>query len=154
MLVSLVLFVLKRIGVTLATIAALFALAQLVPYGRTHANPPVKQEPGWVSTRVRDLAVRACFDCHSNETRWPYYANVAPFSWVVEWDVNSAREVVNFSEMNRSFPLAIYAGNSTRTGNMPPLKYRSAHPDANLTPAETLELASGLDATLKIPGDF
>lgn len=133
---------------TLAWLGGLFALVQLVPYGRTHANPPIVEEPHWDSPRTRALAVRACFNCHSNQTKWPWYANLAPFSWVVQFDVEAARTVVNFSEWNRSYPLAPYSGLSVRTHNMPTLKYKMAHPEADLTAQETLELARGLDATL------
>lgn len=141
--------VLKSLLVALAWIAGLFALLQIVPYGRTHSNPPTIAEPAWDSPRTRELAVRACFDCHSNHTRWPWYANVAPFSWVVQFDVGVAREVVNFSEWNRHYPLAEYSGKRTLDGNMPPYKYRMAHPEADLTPEERAELARGLDRTLK-----
>jgi mono/diheme cytochrome c family protein len=142
---------LRIVVVALAWIVGLFALIQLVPYGRTHSNPPTVKEPAWDSPRTRALAVRACFDCHSNQTHWPAYANVAPFSWIVQNDVEGARSVVNFSEWNLTYELASYSGSSTREGNMPPVKYRMAHPEADLTRQETLELASGLDATLKPP---
>lgn len=143
---------LKGFGITLGIFAVLFGLIQLIPYGRTHSNPPIVQEPDWDSPRTRELAKRACFDCHSNETHWPAYANIAPFSWVVQRDVDAAREVVNFSEMNAPFPLAHYSGLSVRSGGMPPTKYKVAHPEADLTPEETAELARGLDLTLKKPG--
>jgi hypothetical protein len=136
--------------VVLAGLLGVFALMQLVPYGRTHANPPVLKEPAWDSPRTRELAVRACFNCHSNETVWPWYAKVAPFSWVVDFDVEVARSVVNFSEWNRTYDLAPSSGLSVRTGNMPTLKYRMAHPEANLTEQETRDLARGLDATLNM----
>jgi hypothetical protein len=144
---------LKAFLVTLAVLGGLFGLMQLVPYGRTHSNPPVIQEPAWDSPRTRELAVRACFDCHSNETRWPAYANIAPMSWVVQRDVEAARSVINFSEWHAPSDLASYSGLSVRTGGMPPTKYRLAHPEADLSEAETAELARGLDATLKKPGE-
>ncbi len=134
--------------VALAWLGGAIAVMQLVPYGRTHANPAIIQEPPWDSPRTRELAVRACFNCHSNETRWPWYANVAPLSWVVEFDVNVARSVVNFSEWNRPYDLAPSSGLAVKTGNMPTLKYRMAHPEANLTPQEAADLARGLDAML------
>jgi hypothetical protein len=56
-------------------------------YGRDHSNPPVRIEPRWDRARTRELAVRACFDCHSNQTRWPWYSHVAPISWLVQHDV-------------------------------------------------------------------
>lgn len=132
----------------LAWIVGIFAVMQVIPYGRTHSNPPVIKEPDWDSPRTRELAKRACFDCHSNETRWPWYANLAPFSWVVQNDIENARDVLNFSAWQVTFPLAPASGLSVRTGNMPPVKYKMAHPEANLTPDETQALARGLDATL------
>ena len=138
----------KIFFVALACLIGLFAVMQLVPYGRTHSNPPIIKEPAWDSPRTRELAVRACFNCHSNETRWPWYANLAPVSWVVQFDVDVARSVINFSEWNRTYDLAPYSGQSVRTGNMPTVKYRMAHPEANLSPEETLELSRGLEAML------
>jgi hypothetical protein len=140
---------LKLLLKALPWIVGVFALIQLIPYGRTHANPPTIAEPAWDSPRTRALAVRACFDCHSNQTRWPWYADVAPFSWIVQYDVDGARSLVNFSEWNRPYDLAPYAGQWTRDEIMPPAKYAVAHPEARLTAAERLELARGLDATLK-----
>jgi len=139
----------KSLMVALASIVGIFALVQIVPYGRTHSNPPTIAEPPWDSPRTRELAVRACFDCHSNHTKWPWYANLAPFSWVVQFDVEVARSVVNFSEWNRHYDLAVYSGQRTIDGNMPPYKYRMAHPEADLTPQERIELARGLDAMLR-----
>jgi hypothetical protein len=138
--------------VVLAWVGGAFALIQLVPCGRTHSNPATIKEPVWDSPRTRELAVRACFNCHSNETIWPWYADVAPVSWFVEFDVEAARSVINFSEWNRTYDLALYSGQSIRTGNMPPLKYRMAHPEADLTEQEMRDLASGLDAMLRPPG--
>jgi hypothetical protein len=137
--------------VVLAWIVGIFVLIQAIPYGRTHSNPRTIKEPPWDSPRTRELAVRACFDCHSNQTKWPWYANVAPFSWAVQYDVDGARSVVNFSEWNRHYDLASYSGQRTLGGNMPPYKYMMAHPEANLTAQERTELARGLDATLGPP---
>jgi Haem-binding domain len=143
--------VLKGIAVALLWIVGLFLVMQLVPYGRTHENPPVVEEPKWDSPRTRELAVRACFNCHSFETKWPWYSSVAPFSWVVEFDVNNARETVNFSDWTHKGDLAESSATSIVQGNMPPAKYKMAHPEANLTRDEMLELARGLDATMGVP---
>jgi hypothetical protein len=142
----------KGFVVALVWIAGVFVVMQIVPYGRTHSNPATIKEPPWDLPRTRELAVRACFNCHSNRTRWPWYADVAPFSWVVQADVENARSVVNFSEWNRAYDLALYSGQSIRTGNMPPIKYSMAHREANLSELEARELASGLDAMLRPPG--
>ena len=142
---------LRRFAIGLGVIVVLFGLMQLVPYGRTHSNPDRRNEPEWDSPRTRELAVRACFDCHSNETKWPWYANVAPMSWLVELDVEKAREIVNFSEWHRHQPLAPYSAHSVATRGMPPAKYRMAHPEADLDEVERRELLDGLEATLGRP---
>ena len=135
----------------LGVLVALFLLIQLIPYGRTHTNPPTTVEPAWDSPRTRELAKRACFDCHSNETRWPWYANVAPMSWAVQQDVDAARRVMNFSEWTVPYALSIYSGRRVFGGNMPPKKYILAHPEADLTEDERMELGRGLEATLGKP---
>jgi hypothetical protein len=77
-------------------IAAL-AFAQLVPVSRE--NPPVEEELA-APPALRAVLERSCYDCHSNETRWPWYSRVAPVSWLVAHDVNHAREHLNFSTWN------------------------------------------------------
>ena len=62
---------------------ALFVLIQFVPYGRDHDNPPVTAEPDWGSPATLRLVRAACYDCHSNETEWPWYSNIARMSWLV-----------------------------------------------------------------------
>jgi hypothetical protein len=64
---------------------------QVIPYGRSHTNPPVTGEPAWDSPKTRELAVRACYDCHSNQTVWPWYSHIAPISWLVQQDVDEGR---------------------------------------------------------------
>jgi hypothetical protein len=73
-------------------------------------------------------------------------------SWIVENDVDGARDTLNFSEWQRPYPLAQESGPSVVRGDMPPYKYRMAHPLANLTPEETLALARGLNATVGAAG--
>ena len=80
---------LKRIiGFGAAIIVGGFALTQVVPYGRNHTNPAVVYEPDWDSPETRALAERACFDCHSNETTWPWYSTIAPISWLTQATAN------------------------------------------------------------------
>ena len=127
---------------------ALAALIQLVPYGRSHTNPPVTAEPQWDSATTRDLAKRACFDCHSNETSWPWYSNVAPVSWLVQRDVDEGRSKLNFSEWDRPQKDAKDAAEEVRDGEMPMWIYLPAHPEARLTDAEKQALINGLEATM------
>ena len=76
-------------------LAALFVVAQLVPYGRSHAAPPVTREVRFDSARTEQLFRGACGDCHSNHTTWPVYSYVAPVSWLVQRDVDSGRQSLN-----------------------------------------------------------
>jgi hypothetical protein len=115
---------------------ALAVLIQLVPYGREHTNPPVTAEPPWPSPEVRALAVRACFDCHSNETRWPWYSHVAPVSWLVQSDTIEGRSEVNFSEWDRPQKEAGESAEVVLNGEMPPIIYLPTHPQARLSTTE------------------
>ena len=127
--------------------AVLFVLAQAVPYGRAHHNPPVQAEPVWDSSGTRSLASRACFDCHSNLTKWPWDSNIAPFSWLIQRDVESGRSSLNFSEWNRPQDGASDAIEAARSGSMPPWYYTIMHPGARLSGAERSQLADGLART-------
>jgi hypothetical protein len=130
----------------LIAMLGLLLVAQLVPYGRDHTNPPVVAEPLWDSAQTRELAVRACFDCHSNETVWPWYSNIAPMSWLVQRDVDEGREKLNFSEWDRPQE-GDEAAETVREGSMPPRSYLLTHPDARLTDVEIAILTEGLAAT-------
>jgi len=123
-------------------------LIQLVPYGRAHANPLVTGEPAWDSPRTRELAARACFDCHSNETRWPWYSQVAPLSWLVQHDVVEGRSQMNLSEWDRSHGEGDEAADVLAEGEMPPWFYLPLHGEARLSDAERAELQRGLAVTL------
>jgi len=136
---------------TVGFLVGLVGVIQLVPYGRAHTNPPVVQEPAWDSPHTRDLAKRACFDCHSNETEWPWYSSVAPISWVLQRDVDAGRAVLNFSEWTRSYELSSEAGGEVLRRDMPPRSYRAMHNTSHLTQNEKVELARGLHATFGQP---
>ena len=139
----------KRIaGISGLSLAGALVVAQLVPYGRDHTNPPIAAEPHWDSPATRQLAQRACFDCHSNETHWPWYSNVAPTSWMLQHHVDEGRSALNFSEFQKRFEEAHEAGEKVREGEMPPRSYVLMHPAARLSAAERQQLARGLDATL------
>lgn len=132
--------------------AVLLLAIQVVPYGRRHTNPPVRVEPPWDSPRTRALTVRACFDCHSNETAWPWYSHVAPVSWLNQRDVEEGRRKLNVSEWDRPQKEAHESAKTVRNGKMPLWFYSAIHPDARLTPAETQALSQGLEATLGASG--
>lgn len=124
--------------ILLAVVAAALLLAQLVPVERD--NPPVEQTvdaPAEVLTVLR----RSCFDCHSHETRWPWYSYVAPVSFLVADDVHHGREHLNFSTWNR-YPADERAdlfeeiGEEVEKGAMPLPLYLRTHPEARLSAAE------------------
>lgn len=127
---------------------AVLLLLQLIPYGRDHANPKVQAEPAWDSPETRNLAARACFDCHSNETKWPWYSNVAPLSWPIQDHVEEGREKLNFSAWAQPQKEAHEAAEKTAEGDMPPADYLLLHADARLSAGETAALVKGLEATL------
>ncbi len=135
---------------TLIALAVLGLTLQFVPYGHGRDNPPVTQEPPWDSPRTRELAVRACFDCHSNETRWPWYGYVAPISWLLVHDVEDGRRHLNFSEWQRPQRHAHEAAEEVVEGEMPLWQYELLHGEARLTEAERGELVRGLQRTLSL----
>ncbi len=141
---------LKRLIYLVLAGIALFLLIQLVPYGHSHTNPPVVAEPAWSSPQVRAIAVRACFDCHSNQTTWPWYSNIAPVSWLVQRDVDSGRRRLNFSEWGTGRNRAGRIGEAVLGGRerMPPSYYVLMHPAANLTAADRQMLAQGIGSVV------
>ncbi len=125
-------------------------LLQAVPYGHDHINPPAGTEPAWNSPQTRDLAVGACFDCHSDQTVWPWYSSVAPVSWLIERDVTSGRRRLNFSQWGAEQRGARDAAETVQRGSMPPFYYAVPllHPSAQLSSEARQTLAQGLQATL------
>lgn len=81
----------------LLPVAILAALIQVYPVNRK--NPPVTRDVG-APANVATILRTSCYDCHSNETRWPLYSYIAPVSWLVAADVRKGRLVLNFSEWN------------------------------------------------------
>ena len=126
-----------------------FILLQLVPYGRDHSNPAIAAEPAWDSPETKALAQRACFDCHSNETVWPWYSHIAPVSWMVQNHVDEGREYLNFSEWGsgREAEEGEEMAESIYDGEMPVRSFLITHPEARLTEEEKQVLARGLMAT-------
>ncbi|MGA7159679.1 MAG: heme-binding domain-containing protein [Bacteroidota bacterium] len=125
-------------------VAAVFVLIQVHQPDRS--NPPVDQAKSIAAQAeftppVSKLITAACFDCHSNETRWPWYSYIAPVSWLVADDVAEGRRHLNFSEWGnytkskRVVKLGqIYE--QVSKGDMPIQKYLFIHTDANLSAAD------------------
>jgi hypothetical protein len=111
----------------------LFLAIQFVPVERT--NPPVVSDFRGPE-EVKKILVRSCYDCHSNETNWPWYSKVAPVSWLVAHDVEEAREELNFSDWDqfrskRRLIRKIYK--ETEEGEMPLPIYLPLHPSVKLS---------------------
>jgi hypothetical protein len=122
--------------------AACLVAAQVIPVDRS--NPPVETAvtaPPAVDAILR----RSCYDCHSNETVWPWYSRVAPVSWIVARDVHQGRRHLNFSQWNRLEPherrdILEEAWEEVSAGDMPMAIYLPLHPDARLTDADKAAL--------------
>ena len=121
---------------------------QFIPYGRNHANPPVTKEPPWNSPDTKTLFHRACFDCHSNETTWPWYSHVAPVSWLVQNDVDGGRHQLNFSQWGQPQRHAKDVSDQVKQGDMPLWYYLPMHPAARLTASEKQALIDGAEKSL------
>ena len=121
---------------------AVFVIIQFIPVERD--NPAVE---GAISAPVEVQAIlsRACYDCHSHETKWPWYSYVAPLSLLVAHDVHEGREHLNFSRWQT------YAAKFQKhkmediweqvsEGNMPLWFYIPLHPEAKLSDADLATL--------------
>jgi hypothetical protein len=141
-------FTKRNIGIMV--VVGVVVLLQLfsIPTLQQQTNPPVVQEPAWDSPQTRQLAQRACFDCHSNETQWPWYSKVAPVSWLITRDTIEGREHVNFSDWGRYSEEAEEFAEVIREGEMPLPIYLPLHPEARLSAAEQQQLIDGLVATV------
>ena len=161
---------------SLVGVLAVFLVIQILPFGRSHSNPAEHSEPPWDSPRTAELAMDACYDCHSNRTEWPWYSYVAPASWLVEYDVYEGRDELNFSEWQELLVKLrekdardeqkelerLRKGEKPKKekvpglikvvleGEMPMWYYAIVHPDARLTDAEKQELARGLAETFDL----
>lgn len=129
-----------------------FAAVQVAQPSRT--NPPVKTDFLKTASAPPDVAAMfrsACYDCHSDETRWPWYSYVAPMSWQIAQDVNHGRQHVNLSEWPADKPdLARKKiedmSDEIDDGDMPLSKYTLIHKDARLTSQQRDRLTQWLNA--------
>jgi hypothetical protein len=138
-------------------LGALIGVAQFVR--PSASNPPVHGNLV-APAEVEDLLRHACYDCHSNETKWPWYSAVAPASWLLRRDVNEGRRRLNFSDWAayESDPETAaqklrQIARAVESGDMSPRYYRLLHADAQLTAAqrETLIRWAEQEATAQRP---
>ncbi len=129
-----------------------FALLQLTNPART--NPPVVNDLMATSPPPAPVAAMlhaACYDCHSHETKWPWYSRIAPMSWLIADDVNEGRTNLDLSDWPAAMPdraAKRLSGMSEKIGylEMPPKKYTAIHADARLTESQRKALTDWLDA--------
>jgi heme-binding protein len=115
-----------------------FIAIQFVPVNRT--NPSVGADLV-APTEVVSILRRACYDCHSNETAWPWYSRIAPVSWLIAHDVNEGRAALNFSTWNRlntekQADAMHESWEEVAEGKMPTWYYVAVHPEARLSAAD------------------
>jgi mono/diheme cytochrome c family protein len=140
----------RRLAVRiLIGLVAFLVLIQFVPYGHSHANPPVTRAVKWSSPETARLFASACQDCHSNLTDWRWYDKVAPASWLVQNDVDGGRKRLNVSEWNKPQPDVGEIVRVIQGGGMPPLQYKVIHPGGRLSTAQRNALARGFEATYR-----
>jgi hypothetical protein len=125
----------KWIAVSGMLVLAALVAIQFVPVDTS--NPPVTGEVP-TSPTVKAVLRRACYDCHSNETEWPWYSRVAPISWFLARDVREGRAELNFSTWNQystqqQVKKLKESWEEVAEGEMPPWFYLPAHRDARLS---------------------
>jgi hypothetical protein len=116
----------------------LFIIVQFIPIGwfvpsMELVNQPIRHQIQWSSPEADDLMKNICYVCHSNETRLPIYAQIAPISWIAARNVNEARQHLNFSEVVPQNLDARLLVAYIQSNLMPPPAYRLMHPEANLS---------------------
>jgi len=133
-------------GRAAGALVVLLLLIQLIPYGRDHANPPVVNQAKITSAEGQQLWDRACADCHSNLTRWPWYSNIAPLSWRIQSHVDEGRTKLNLSEwQTMSQPDLGEIKDKINSGEMPAWDYALIH--GGLSASEKKTLIDALSAT-------
>jgi hypothetical protein len=134
----------KRAKRLLSVFVAIFVAIQFL--GPTRTNPPVVESHTirnqvQMPSQIADIMNRACMDCHSHETRWPWYSRVAPIRWWLVNHVNAGRNTLNFSEWTQYRPSYAIAtlgsmGEVVQRDLMPLASYRALHPEARLSKRE------------------
>jgi mono/diheme cytochrome c family protein len=127
----------------------LFLLIQLIPFGHNRTNPPVVSEPNWSSPQARALVKEHCFQCHSNETNWTWYSNIAPGSWLIAYDVTKGRHEFNFSDWNNHPGKLEKMVETIQEGEMPPIQYWIVHPSSRMNEQQKQELIDALRSSIQ-----
>ena len=136
----------KWIKSILLALAVIFVLIQFIR--PSLANPPVDPAKKLQTTpEIGAILDRSCRDCHSNETAWPWYTNIAPVSWWLADHVKDGRRELNFSEWNgytarRKTRKLKEICDEVKDGDMPLNYYLPLHPEAKLSTADRQTLCT------------
>ncbi len=126
----------KVLKLGIPVLVGFLLLAQLFRIDKS--NPPVTGDVSALP-QVKSIMRRACYQCHSNEVVWPWYADVAPASWLVAYDVHAGRKDLNFSvwstySKEKQRHLLKEIADEIADGEMPPWYYvYPMHPEARLS---------------------
>ena len=96
---------------------------------------------------IKTILETACYDCHSNNTRYPWYANIQPGGWWLAKHIRDGKDEINFSEFGsyssrRQASKLRSIENSIKDGTMPLYSYTLLHKDARLTNDQKAELSA------------
>lgn len=143
---------LKKILIALVVI---FVGIQFIPVERT--NPPITQDVN-PPENISVILKTSCYDCHSNETVWPWYSNIAPVSFLIANDVNEGREHLNFSEWDkydakRRSKKMDGVSELVEKGVMPLSIYTFIHSDAKMNPEKIKAIKEWVAASENNVGD-
>jgi hypothetical protein len=144
-------------NIILLTILSVYLLIQFIPVDRTNpeSDPDLKIS---APPEVMTILQKSCFDCHSNETKWPFYSFNAPFSWLVSRDVIEGRKHLNFSEwgkmpVDKQERKKKHIQDEVDEGGMPLPVYLLMHSDAKLTESDKQIIKNWTDSANKATED-
>jgi mono/diheme cytochrome c family protein len=139
----------KALSILVGVGILVLILIQFIPFGHEHTNPAMVSEPQWSSPEARALVKQNCFQCHSNETDWTWYSNIAPASWLIQFDVNEGRGQFNFSDWNNNPGDLNEMTRVINAGRMPPIQYTLFHPSARLNAQQKQDLINALTSSIQ-----
>jgi len=149
----------KKLYFSLAILLVILVVIQFIPSKLPpNSSVPENIQVQNASKEVMTILKTSCFDCHSNQTDYRWYAHVKPVSWLIARDVSKGREALNFSEWNtynkRKLIRKLGDIKEQITKKEMPMKiYTLMHPDTKLSPAQMLLITDWTDQeTKKIMG--